>query len=82
MSDWSFSLAIGSNSVTSVFTYRKLREQLGLYSTRKQAHTTESAGAALDAARVRFPTAGILELQNIIRMESEGMKVSRYSNSY
>lgn len=62
---------------SSVFTYRIMRKQLGLESVRKQNHTVASAGEALDAARVRFPTAGIRELQNIVRAESENMRLCR-----
>ncbi|KAG9087306.1 hypothetical protein FRC07_012855 [Ceratobasidium sp. 392] len=61
----------------SVWKYRKYRESLDLFSVRKQAHTIESATIALDAARLRHPNAGMKEMMNIIRTETNNMRVSR-----
>ncbi|KAG9083879.1 hypothetical protein FRC06_004327, partial [Ceratobasidium sp. 370] len=61
----------------SVWKYRKMRESLDLFSTRKQNHTLESARSTLDAARKRNPTSGIQELLNIVRTHSTDMRIPR-----
>lgn len=57
---------------SSVRSYRILQESLGLYSTWKQKWTVESASVILSEARQLHPRAGIRDLQNAIRSESNG----------
>jgi len=54
-----------------------MRRQLGLYSTREQAHTMASVHRDIMFLRDRFPKAGAREMVKLLDTE-RGKRVSRY----
>lgn len=65
---------------TSYESFRKMRLGLGLKGARQQDHTVESIHSTMLDIRDRHPNAGVSDLKNLLRVESEGgeLQVPRY----